>query len=415
MADPATRKVLQEFASDASLKNKTCVDCGAPRPQWASISFAVLICLQCAGTHRGFGVHISFVRSISMDTWQEEQLRRMKLGGNAPFVAFLTEYPSDHSGYTEDMNPHDKYHCWAATQYREKLTAALEDKPWLPSAPPPSVESNSLDALGRPSSAQGLRKSRASTRSPSSNLRQTSNSPAPSPLSHTLESSNDRKAANESYFASLGASNASRPDHLPPSQGGRYTGFGSTPPPDPAEHLSSAAAPTLGELQSDPVRALSKGWSLFAGAVAGASRAVSENVVKPGMERVADPELREKVGGYVSSASQRAAAAAGTANAWGRTQFGVDVGESMGAVVDKVRSGVSGGPPGQGYEAVDRWDEDGHDEGSALSQDVHEDDFFKDVNAGEWQDMSTTKKPQPETAKVETKPKAEDWDEWKDF
>lgn len=74
-----------------------CVDCGAPRPQWASISFGILICLQCAGTHRGFGVHIrytcssvslkailhpfsaSFVRSISMDTWQEDQLRRMKV------------------------------------------------------------------------------------------------------------------------------------------------------------------------------------------------------------------------------------------------------------------------------------------------------------------------------------------------
>ena len=38
------------------------------------------------------------------------------------------------------------------------------------------------------------------------------------------------------------------------------------------------------------------------GAVAGASRAVSENVVKPGMEQVANPELRAQVGGYVSTA-----------------------------------------------------------------------------------------------------------------
>lgn len=279
-----------------------------------------------------------------------------------------------------------------------QLTATLEDRPWSPSPPP-------LDPPGRPSSAQGLRKSRASTRSPPSNLRQSSNSPVPSPLSQSQEFGNDRKAANESYFASLGSANASRPDHLPPSQGGRYTGFGSTPSPTPPEHLSSAAAPTLSELQSDPVRALSKGWSLFAAAVADASRTVSENVVKPGMDRVADPELREKVSGYVGTASRRAAAAAESANAWGRTQFGVDVGDSVGAVVEKVRSGVSGGPSSQGYEPVDQW---GEAERSVLP-DVRDDDFFKDVNGNEeWQDMPNTHKP-------DARPKADEWNEWKEF
>jgi len=159
------------------------------------------------------------------------------------------------------------------------------------------------------------------------------------------------------------------------------------------------------------VRALSKGWSLFAGAVAGASRAVSENVLQPGMERVADPELRERVGGYVSTASQRAAAAAGTANAWGRQQFGVDVGENLGAVVDKVKS-VGGGRP-EGYEAVDQW---GGEEGSALYADAHEDDFFKDGGEG-WQDMpsASASSAKAEPAKEGGKAKGDDWDEWKEF
>lgn len=64
-----------------------------------TLSFAVFLCLQCAGVHRGFGVHVrcvlssqdrgfmylspiathlSFVRSVSMDTWQEEQIKRMQ-------------------------------------------------------------------------------------------------------------------------------------------------------------------------------------------------------------------------------------------------------------------------------------------------------------------------------------------------
>lgn len=79
-------------------------------------------------------------------------------------------------------------------------------------------------------------------------------------------------------------------------------------------------------------------------------------------------------------------------------------------VVDKVRSGVTGGHPGQGYEAVDQWGAESHEEGSALYQDAQQADFFVDRGEEVWQDMPTAEAP-----KLDPKPKNEDWDEWKDF
>jgi ADP-ribosylation factor GTPase-activating protein 1 len=49
--------------------NNNCFDCNAIRPQWASVNNGIFLCLKCAGVHRGFGVNISFVRSLTMDNW----------------------------------------------------------------------------------------------------------------------------------------------------------------------------------------------------------------------------------------------------------------------------------------------------------------------------------------------------------
>ncbi|KAF8812210.1 ArfGap-domain-containing protein [Phlegmacium glaucopus] len=437
MADQvAAKKSLSQLSKREDLNNKICCDCSNPNPQWASLSFAIFICLQCAGVHRGFGVHIRlaclrspnsvFVRSISMDTWQDDQVKRMQLGGNLPFKEFMQSYqPVDQGGFKEGASPYDTYHCWAATQYREKLDAALAGRDWSTSAPPANFRAGSRTSSPAPST-QGLRKSRASTRT----FNTRSDSPSPSPFRNSPNgtpslAATDQKSLNENYFTNLGKLNDSRPDDLPPSQGGRYTGFGSTPPPPPNQHpsygLSSANAPSLTELQQNPVAAISKGWSLFTAAVAGASKVVSENVIQPGMEKVTDPNFQASVKGYVSEAQKRALMVGSTANEWSKNSLGVDVADTVGGVVGTVRDHVGGGPTRSGYGAVALQSPNDHDERSGL-YDADDDDLFTEYH-DKGQSTQTSglgggdTVARKETGKTTTtSTKKSDWDDdWKDF
>ncbi|KAG6554529.1 hypothetical protein Mapa_003908 [Marchantia paleacea] len=47
--------------------NELCADCGTPDPDWASLNLGVLLCIECAGIHRNLGVHVSKMRSLTLD------------------------------------------------------------------------------------------------------------------------------------------------------------------------------------------------------------------------------------------------------------------------------------------------------------------------------------------------------------
>lgn len=48
--------------------------CWKTEPKWASLNLGIFICIACAGIHRNLGVHISKVRSTSLDDWSVEDL-----------------------------------------------------------------------------------------------------------------------------------------------------------------------------------------------------------------------------------------------------------------------------------------------------------------------------------------------------
>ncbi|KAG5951869.1 hypothetical protein E4U53_002075 [Claviceps sorghi] len=74
-------KALQDLVHNIPGNNQ-CADCHARNPAWASWSLGVFLCMRCAAIHRKLGTHISKVKSLSMDSWSNEQVDNMRKVGN---------------------------------------------------------------------------------------------------------------------------------------------------------------------------------------------------------------------------------------------------------------------------------------------------------------------------------------------
>jgi Putative GTPase activating protein for Arf len=81
--DAATTKRMSSSASSSS----------GSYPDWGSPNLGVLFCFTCSGIHRSLGTHISFVRSVRMDRWDDtKQIPLMRIGGNQRCNNFLKKY-----------------------------------------------------------------------------------------------------------------------------------------------------------------------------------------------------------------------------------------------------------------------------------------------------------------------------------
>eukprot|EP01130_Rhizamoeba_saxonica_P011659 TRINITY_DN4851_c2_g1_i1.p1 TRINITY_DN4851_c2_g1~~TRINITY_DN4851_c2_g1_i1.p1 ORF type:complete len:430 (+),score=92.73 TRINITY_DN4851_c2_g1_i1:45-1292(+) len=114
---PSAATFFAEMRSQDPTNNE-CFECSRSNPQWASVPYGIYICLECSGKHRSIGVHLSFVRSLTMDNWTPKQRSKMRVGGNANLKKHFEE-----CGVYDIADLSQKYSTTAAKAYKSKIEA----------------------------------------------------------------------------------------------------------------------------------------------------------------------------------------------------------------------------------------------------------------------------------------------------
>ena len=109
--------------------------------------------MECSGIHRSLGVHISFVRSVNLDSWTEKQVEQMEQWGNSRANLFWEANKPDHVRKPREGDSVNIVKRYIVDKYEHKRYAARE-------LPPPNQR--------RASASEPKPTTRRSTNNPSS-------------------------------------------------------------------------------------------------------------------------------------------------------------------------------------------------------------------------------------------------------
>ncbi|GMJ11469.1 NEVERSHED, ARF-GAP domain 5 [Hibiscus trionum] len=123
------RKILEGLLKNP--ENRQCADCKSKGPRWASVNLGVFICMQCSGIHRSLGVHISKVRSATLDTWLPEQVAFIQSMGNGKANSYWeAELPPNYDRVGIENFIRAKYEekRWVPKKQRSKSSPKMLDE-----------------------------------------------------------------------------------------------------------------------------------------------------------------------------------------------------------------------------------------------------------------------------------------------
>lgn len=201
----------------------------------------------------------------------------MQLGGNKAWQDFFN---TNSQTSWDDCAIKERYDSETGEEYKERLSAKCEDKQFDATA----FAKQRAEVKERMAAREREKSSRSGTPMGGSRLKNSGGlsntnsrgqSPAPGSTSMPL-------TQNEAYFARLGDANASRPDDVPPSQGGKYSGFGSSVP----EPTPNAQAGVMNDFQKDPVGAITRGFGWFSATVGRQAKMVNDSYIQPTAKNV---------------------------------------------------------------------------------------------------------------------------------
>lgn len=206
-----------------------------------------------------------------MDAFKAIEIERMRLGGNDGWRKFYEQHEStDAANITWDAGTDpDRYTGEVGEEWKDRLTCKVEGKEYVPSEKKatPVPAKKPTPARSTPRSGTPLSGTASRSESPGQGSR----------------GAGSKVKVDDTYFARLGADNAARPDNVPPSQGGKYSGFGSTPGPAAQKQGS---APTFDEVQKDPMAAITKGFGWFTSTVSRTAKNVNDGYLQPASKQV---------------------------------------------------------------------------------------------------------------------------------
>ncbi|XP_073957481.1 arfGAP domain of ASAP isoform X2 [Choristoneura fumiferana] len=116
--------------------NQVCADCGSTNdPTWLSTNFGVIVCIECSGSHRELGVHISRIQSLTLDRLSTSQLLIARHMGNQMFNEVMENMLDERDKLTPESSMEERlrfirekyvYRAWAAQTCRDAVERLSE-------------------------------------------------------------------------------------------------------------------------------------------------------------------------------------------------------------------------------------------------------------------------------------------------